>query len=97
MDGNDFQREELLSYFKTILTKIDELKDPNKLTLGEMPEYTEDYYNRIIQKADVPTTGVPMDKVMAELLKLVDGHRYVNRNYVANAAPLSVWKDIRSF
>lgn len=88
MDGNDFQREELLSYFKTILTKIDELKDPNKLTLGEMPEYTEDYYNRIIQKADVPTTGVPMDEVMAELLRLVDGHRYVNRNYVANAAPL---------
>ena len=88
MDGNDFQREELLSHFKTILTKIDELKDPNKLTLGEMPEYTEDYYNRIIQKADVPTTGVPMDEVMAELLKLVDGHRYVNRNYVANAAPL---------
>ena len=30
MDGNDFQREELLSYFKTILTKIDELKDPDK-------------------------------------------------------------------
>lgn len=26
MDGNDFQREEILSYFRTILTKIDELK-----------------------------------------------------------------------
>ncbi|MDQ0273796.1 pyridoxal phosphate-dependent decarboxylase family protein [Cytobacillus purgationiresistens] len=88
MDGNDFQREELLSYFKTILTKIDELKEPNKLTLGEMPEYTDDYYNRIIQKADVPKTGVPMEEVIQELLKLVEGHRYVNRNYVANAAPL---------
>lgn len=88
MDGNDLQREELLSYFKTILTKIDELKDPNKLTLGEMPEYTEDYYNRVIQKADVPKTGVPMEEVIQELLKLVEGHRYVNRNYVANAAPL---------
>ncbi|MGE7920037.1 pyridoxal phosphate-dependent decarboxylase family protein [Viridibacillus sp. NPDC093762] len=88
MDGNDFQREELLSYFRTILTKIDELKDPNKLTLGEMPEYTEDYYNRVIQKADVPKTGVSMEKVIQELLKLVEGHRYVNRNYVANAAPL---------
>lgn len=88
MDGNDFQREEILSYFRTILTKIDELKDPNKLTLGEMPEYTEDYYNRIIQKADVPKTGVPMEEVIQELLKLVEGHRYVNRNYVANAAPL---------
>lgn len=88
MDGNDFQREELLSYFKTILTKIDELKDPNKLTLGEMPEYTEDYYNRVIEKADVPKTGVSMEEVMQKLLKLVEGHRYVNRNYVANAAPL---------
>lgn len=88
MDGNDFQREELLSYFKTILTKIDELKDPNKLTLGEMPEYTADYYNRVIQNADVPVRGVAMEEVIQKLLKLVEGHRYVNRNYVANAAPL---------
>nr|WP_259547109.1 aspartate aminotransferase family protein [Heyndrickxia oleronia] len=88
MDGNDFQREELLSYFKTILTKIDELKDPNKLTLGEMPEYSEDYYNRVIQQASVPETGVSMEEVIQKLLKLVEGHRYVNRNYVANAAPL---------
>ncbi|MFL0506999.1 pyridoxal phosphate-dependent decarboxylase family protein [Ureibacillus sp. 179-F W5.1 NHS] len=88
MDGNNFQREELLSYFNTVLTKIDELKDPNKLTLGEMPEYTEDYYNRVIQKAAIPKSGVSMDNVVQELLKLVEGHRFVNRNYVANAAPL---------
>ncbi|MBU5213123.1 pyridoxal phosphate-dependent decarboxylase family protein [Heyndrickxia oleronia] len=88
MDGNDFQREELLSYFKTILTKIDELKDPDKLTLGEMPEYSEDYYNRVIRQASVPETGVSMEEVIQKLLKLVEGHRYVNRNYVANAAPL---------
>ncbi|MER2060050.1 MAG: aspartate aminotransferase family protein [Niallia sp.] len=88
MDGNNIQREELLAYFKTILTKIDELKDPNKLTLGEMPEYTEDYYNRVIEKADVPKKGVAMEEVIHKLLKLVEGHRYVNRNYVANAAPL---------
>ncbi|KGR78776.1 pyridoxal phosphate-dependent decarboxylase family protein [Ureibacillus sinduriensis] len=88
MDGNDVQREELLSYFKTILTEIDELKDPDKLTLGEMPDYTEDYYNRVIQKAAIPEAGVPMEKVVQQLLTLVEGHRYVNRNYVANAAPL---------
>ncbi|QCR33946.1 aspartate aminotransferase family protein [Lysinibacillus sp. SGAir0095] len=88
MDGNDFQREELLSYFKKILTKIDGLKDPDKLTLGEMPQYTEDYYNRVIQKASIPNAGVSMDEVVQELLKLIEGHRFVNRNYVANAAPL---------
>ena len=88
MDGNDFQREEILSYFRMILTKIDELKDPNKLTLGEMPDYTEDYYNRVIQEANVPKTGVSIEEVIQELLKMVEGHRYVNRNYVANAAPL---------
>ncbi|BAB04285.1 aspartate aminotransferase family protein [Halalkalibacterium halodurans] len=88
MDGNDFQREELLSYFKTILTKIDELKDPNKLTLGEMPAYTEDYYNRMIHKAGIPKAGMEIEEVIQKLIKLVEGHRYVNRNYVANAAPL---------
>ncbi|ERN51724.1 pyridoxal phosphate-dependent decarboxylase family protein [Alkalihalophilus marmarensis] len=88
MDGNKVQREELLSYFKTVITKVDELKDPNKLTLGEMPEYTVDYYNRLIHQADIPETGTPMDEVIVKLLKLVEGHRYVNRNYVANAAPL---------
>ena len=88
VDGNDFQREEILSYFRMILTKIDELKDPNKLTLGEMPDYTEDYYNRVIQEANVPKTGVSIEEVIQELLKMVEGHRYVNRNYVANAAPL---------
>ncbi|MBU8906317.1 pyridoxal phosphate-dependent decarboxylase family protein [Desertibacillus haloalkaliphilus] len=88
MDGNDFQRAELLSYFRAILASVDELKDPNKLTLGEMPEYTEDYYNRVIQKASVPKSGVAMEEVIQKLLQLVEGHRYVNRNYVANAAPL---------
>ena len=88
MDGNDDQRAELLSYLNVILTKIDELKDPDKLSLGEMPDYTEDYYNRVIEEADVPTQGMPMKEVIQKLLELVEGHRYVNRNYVANAAPL---------
>ncbi|SDC92438.1 Glutamate or tyrosine decarboxylase [Terribacillus halophilus] len=88
MDGNDDQRAELLSYLNVILTKIDELKDPDKLSLGEMPDYTEDYYNRVIEEAAVPTQGMPMKEVIQKLLELVEGHRYVNRNYVANAAPL---------
>ncbi|MFP7494564.1 pyridoxal-dependent decarboxylase [Terribacillus saccharophilus] len=88
MDGNVDQREEMLSYLQEILTKIDELKDPDKLTLGEMPDYTADYYNRVIEEADVPEQGMPMKEVIQKLLELVEGHRYVNRNYVANAAPL---------
>ncbi|MFD2046649.1 pyridoxal phosphate-dependent decarboxylase family protein [Ornithinibacillus salinisoli] len=88
IDGNEYQREEIISHIKNIFTEIDELKDPSKLTLGEMPEYTEDYYNRVIQQAMVPEMGLPMEDTVQKLLNLVKGHRYVNRNYVANAAPL---------
>ncbi|MUK88495.1 aspartate aminotransferase family protein [Ornithinibacillus sp. L9] len=88
IDGNEYHREELISYIKNILTEIDELKDPSKLTLGEMPEYTEDYYNRITQQAKVPEMGLSMEETVQKLLGLVKGHRYVNSNYVANAAPL---------
>ena len=87
-DGNQQQRDELLSYFKTILTKMDELKDPSKLTLGDMPNYTEDYYNQIIQNAFVPDKGVSMDVTIERLMDLVKGHRFLNSNYVANATPL---------
>lgn len=87
-DGNQQQRDELLGHFKTILTKMDELKDPSKLTLGEMPNYTEDYYNQIIQSALVPEKGVSMDVTIEKLMELVKGHRFLNSNYVANATPL---------
>lgn len=87
-DGNQQQREELLDHFKTILTKMDELKDPSKLTLGNMPNYTEDYYNRIIQNAWVPDKGISMGETIDKLMELVKGHRFLNSNYVANATPL---------
>ncbi|MEH6943838.1 pyridoxal phosphate-dependent decarboxylase family protein [Bacillus sp. JJ722] len=87
-DGNEQQREELLGYFKTILTRMDELKDPSKLTLGEMPNYTEDYYNRIIQNAFIPNKGISMDETIDKLMELVKGHRFLNSSYVANATPL---------
>lgn len=87
-DGNQPQREELLGYMKQLLTKMDELKDPNKLTLGDMPNYTEDYYNRIIQENAVPEQGVSMEETIEKLMELVKGHRYLNSNYLANATPL---------
>ncbi|WP_230505261.1 pyridoxal phosphate-dependent decarboxylase family protein [Sutcliffiella rhizosphaerae] len=87
-DGNQPQREELLGYMNQILTKMDELKDPNKLTLGDMPNYSEDYYNRIIQSAFVPEQGVSMEETIEKLMELVKGHRYLNSNYLANATPL---------
>lgn len=40
-DGDKKKREELVGYINSILTSIDELKDPAKLTLGEMPNYTQ--------------------------------------------------------
>jgi L-2,4-diaminobutyrate decarboxylase len=87
-DGNVEQREKILGYINTIFTNIDELKDPSKLTLGEMPNYTKDYYNRIIEESNVPKKGLPMEVTITELMDLAKGQRFVNSNYVANAAPL---------
>ncbi len=87
-DGNQQQREELLKHFSSVLMKMDEMKDPAKLTLGNMPDYTEDFYNRIIQNAQVPQYGVPMEETVDKLMDLVKGHRFLNSNYVANATPL---------
>ncbi|WP_192599536.1 pyridoxal phosphate-dependent decarboxylase family protein [Sporosarcina limicola] len=87
-DGNQQQRDELVGHFKTILARMDELKDPLKLTLGGMPNYTEDYYNRIIQNAGVPNEGISIEETIDKLMELVEGHRFLNSNYVANATPL---------
>ncbi len=87
-DGNGQQRGKILEYINTIITNMDELKDPSKLTLGRMPDYTEDYYNRLLVEAAVPKKGLPMDVTIEELMDLAKGHRFVNSNYVANAAPL---------
>ncbi|WP_432363813.1 pyridoxal phosphate-dependent decarboxylase family protein [Sporosarcina sp. UB5] len=88
VDGNLEQRNELVTHLKSVINKIDALKDPSKLTLGDMPNYTEDYYNRMAQQAVIPEKGISINETIDELMSLVEGHRYVNQNYVANAAPL---------
>lgn len=88
IDGNFDQRNKLIGYIKDILNELDELKDPDQLTLGEIPDYKEDHYNQIIHTAEIPRQPIAMEKTIHELLNLAKGHRYINRNYVANAAPL---------
>jgi L-2,4-diaminobutyrate decarboxylase len=88
VDGNSEQRKELLTLIHKVLSKLDALKDPSKLTLGKIPNYSEDYYNRIAYNTTVPMKGISMEEVIDELMILVEGHRFLNQNYVANAAPL---------
>jgi L-2,4-diaminobutyrate decarboxylase len=88
VDGNSEQRKELLTLIHKVLSKLDALKDPSKLTLGKIPNYSEDYYNCIAYNTTVPMKGISMEEVIDELMILVEGHRFLNQNYVANAAPL---------
>jgi L-2,4-diaminobutyrate decarboxylase len=87
-DGNKETRDLLISKMNQLITEIDKLKNPAKLTLGEMPEYTEDYYNQIISASNVPEQGFTLDETIEEILKLAKGHRYPNSNYLANATPI---------
>ena len=88
VDGNKEQRQELIHYLSEVVTKIDSLKDPTKLSLGNIPNYTKNYYNELAQKAIIPDKGLTIEETIDELISLVEGQRYINQNYVANAAPL---------
>lgn len=88
IDGNTAQRELFLQQVTKLITGLDEMKDKDKLVLGEMPEYKADYYNRITEKATVPNSGIGVENAIEELLELSQGQRFVNSRYVANAAPL---------
>jgi len=88
VDGNKKDREWLLQNINKLMTALDEMKDPNKLTLGEMPNYTENYYNQIIEKVEVPQKGISIDDIIEQIIDLAKGHRYINSNYLANATPL---------
>ncbi|MED2943844.1 pyridoxal-dependent decarboxylase [Bacillus swezeyi] len=87
-DGGHEARFELLELLETVLTGMDELKDPSRLTLGLESEISSDYYQNIIDAAVLPEKGLGTKKSVEELLKLLEGHRFLNRQYVANATPL---------
>ncbi|KAA6453521.1 pyridoxal-dependent decarboxylase [Bacillus swezeyi] len=87
-DGGHEARFELLALLETVLAGMDELKDPSRLTLGPESEISSDYYQNIIDAAVLPEKGLGTKKSVEELLKLLEGHRFLNRQYVANATPL---------
>ncbi|WLR44374.1 pyridoxal-dependent decarboxylase [Bacillus carboniphilus] len=88
IDGNEQQRNDFLGYVSELVSKLDELKDPKKLSLGEMPDYTKDYYEQVMNQAMIPENGVAIQELIDQLIELAKGQRYINSNYVANAVPL---------
>ncbi|MCY8271544.1 pyridoxal-dependent decarboxylase [Bacillus sonorensis] len=87
-DGSREARYELLDLFETVLAGMDKRKNPHRLILGKEEHVTADYYQRIIDQAELPEKGFGVKKSVEELVKLLDGHRFLNRQYVANATPL---------
>ncbi|MBU8787904.1 pyridoxal-dependent decarboxylase [Bacillus sp. FSL M8-0052] len=87
-DGNREARYELLGLFETVLAGMDKRKDPKRLILGKEEHVSADYYQRIINQAALPEKGLGAKKSVEQLLNLLEGHRFLNRQYVANATPL---------
>jgi hypothetical protein len=44
-------------------------------------------YNQMVQEAIIPDKSIFLDDTIEELMSLVESQRYINQNYVANAAP----------
>ena len=87
-DGNHEARYQLLALLEAVLAGMDRLKDPARMTLGRESEVSSDFYQSVIEEAALPEKGFGAEKSVEELLKLLDGHRFLNRHYVANATPL---------
>ena len=88
-DGNQFEQVTFLSYIEKIIMAIDSSKDPNKSTLGPIQEKSSDFYKDIIENEKTPNTGLDMDLVLDELIKLTKGHPYHTRNFVTNVLPMA--------
>lgn len=88
-DGNIQQRENFLSLLEKIVSSLDELKNPNKTTLGPMKERSANFYQELMQEHQVPTTGIGLDQVVQELTHLMQGHPYHTRNFVTNVLPMA--------
>lgn len=88
-DGNQFEQVTFLSYIEKIIMAIDGSKDPNKSTLGPIQEKSSDFYKDIIENEKTPNTGLDMELVLDELIKLTKGHPYHTRNFVTNVLPMA--------
>ncbi|QDP99372.1 aspartate aminotransferase family protein [Lysinibacillus fusiformis] len=88
-DGNIQQRENFLSLLEKIVSSLDDLKNPNKTTLGPMKERSANFYQELMQDNQVPTSGVGLDQVVENLTQLMQGHPYHTRNFVTNVLPMA--------
>lgn len=88
-DGNIEQRENFLSLLEKIVTSLDNLKNPQKTTLGPMKERSANFYQELMQDNQVPTSGVGLDQVVDDLTQLMQGHPYHTRNFVTNVLPMA--------
>lgn len=94
VDGNEQQREAMLQAINTIITGIDTLKDPSKLHLGSMLPKQDNYYNNVVDQAQLPQTSSSLEETVNSLLPLLNGQRLINGSYVANATPLPTTSSI---
>lgn len=63
-DGSREARYELLDLFETVLAGMDKRKNPHRLILGKEEHVTADYYQRIIDQAELPEKGFGVKKAL---------------------------------
>lgn len=66
-DGNKLQQVTFLNYIENLIENIDNLKDPQKSTLGPIQNKNNDFYKDLIENTYTPQSGIEMDQVVQEL------------------------------
>lgn len=88
-DGNKVQQVSFLNYIERLIIEMDSFKDPTKSTLGPIQEKSSNFYKDMIENAHTPNTGLDMEHVVNEMIKLIKGHPYHTRNFVTNVLPMA--------
>ncbi|MYL32381.1 aspartate aminotransferase family protein [Pontibacillus yanchengensis] len=90
VDGNKASRDKMVSYLQYVLEQLDRMKDPNSLILGkeQLNSDSKTYYYMLAEQAFIPQEGHSIDQTLRQLIKLSEGHRVSNSNYLANASSM---------
>ncbi|WP_413374845.1 pyridoxal phosphate-dependent decarboxylase family protein [Alkalihalobacillus sp. 1P02AB] len=88
-NGNAETRNKMNQLLSQILYEMDNLKDPNKSTLGEPIHKGEDFYRQITNQAKIPMEGQSYEQLLNELVHLMKGHPYHTNRFLTNVLPMA--------
>ncbi|UTR16363.1 pyridoxal-dependent decarboxylase [Salipaludibacillus sp. LMS25] len=88
-DGNRESRENVLQLVTTLLENMDRLKRPDYASLGHEKQREANFYQQLVQTAEVPLQGESLSHLVDSMTSLMTGHPYHSRYFLTNVLPMA--------